>query len=185
MPTERRQLRGVVLTEDKRTERFLRYLLEALGFRARNFEFHSAPKGSGAGEAWVRMRYPKEVKALRSQNFQRGLRLIAVLDGDTVGAATRKKELDRALEDQELDVRKPTDRIATPIPTRNIETWLLCLLGKPDLDETRDYKKGFEKQHSGRERAAISEAVSAWRQMSKNALPSLLDGKEEMRRLDP
>ena len=185
MPTERRQLRGVVLTEDKRTERFFRHLLETLGFKARNFEFQSAPKGSGAGEAWVRMRYPKEVKALRSQSYQRGRRLIAALDGDTVGTTARKRDLDRALEDQELGVRQPADRIATPVPTRNIETWLLCLLGEPDLDEINDYKRAFETKCSGREKSAIREAVSAWRQMSETALPSLLDGKEEMQRLDP
>lgn len=57
MAGERRGIRGVVITEDRRTERFFRRLLVALGFENRGFRFHTAPIGDGAAEAWVRKHF--------------------------------------------------------------------------------------------------------------------------------
>ena len=37
MSSERQKLRGLVLAEDKRTERFFRELLGVLGFKTRSF----------------------------------------------------------------------------------------------------------------------------------------------------
>lgn len=71
MSSERQKLRGLVLAEDKRTERFFRELLGVLGFKTRSFRFETAPPGQGAAEAWVARRYPDEVKVLRSKNFSR------------------------------------------------------------------------------------------------------------------
>ncbi len=85
MASDREKLRGIVLAEDKRTERFCRALLRELGFKVRRFRFETAPAGEGAAEAWVARRYPDEVKVLRSKNYQQALRLIAVRDGDMVG----------------------------------------------------------------------------------------------------
>ncbi len=98
MASDREKLRGIVLAEDKRTERFCRALLRELGFKVRRFRFETAPAGEGAAEAWVARRYPGEVKVLRSKNYQQALRLIAVRDGDLVGVRIRKQELDQPLE---------------------------------------------------------------------------------------
>jgi len=184
MSSERQKLRGLVLAEDKRTERFFRELLDALGFKTRSFRFETAPLGQGAAEAWVARRYPDEVKVLRSKNYQQGLRLIAVRDGDDVGVDNRKQQLDQALESADLVVRQADEGIATPVPTRNIETWLLALLGDANLDETTDYKHHFENEHCTHERSVLRNAAAAWNSIDNTSLHSLRDGKTEMEGLD-
>lgn len=187
MPGDRKGIRGVVLSEDKRTERFFRRLLTDLGFERRRFRFETAPARRGAAEAWVAERYPNEVKVLRSKIYQDGLRLVAVRDGDEVGLVRRKHQLDKTLRNSGLDERQDDEGIATPVPTRNIETWLLALNGVDSLDETEDYKHRFEEQHrhGNAERDALRAAAAAWQEIRPPALPSLLDGKTEMERLDP
>jgi len=183
MSSERRKLRGLVLAEDKRTERFFRKLLKQLGFG--RFNFDTAQKGKGSGEAWVARRYPGEVKVMRTKNFQQSLRLITVRDEDGVGIDTRKQQLDQALQGAGLAVRKANEKIATPVPARNIETWLLALLGIADLNETEDYKRLFENEHSSEESSVGQRAASAWNDFDDTALPSLRDGKAEIQRIDP
>lgn len=184
MPSDRKKLRVTILSEDKRTERFFRSLLVELGFERRRLRFETAPAGRGAAEAWVAGRYPAEVQLLRSKSFQRNLRLIAVRDGDEVGLVTRKAQLDEALRGAGLDVRQPSEGIATPVPTRNIETWLLALLGGASLNETEELKGRFEAEHRD-ESAALRRAAVAWPGHEPQSLPSLRDGQSEMKRLDP
>ncbi len=185
MSSDRKKLRGVVLAEDKRTERFFRELLAVLGLKTRSFRFETAPAGQGAAEAWVARRYPGEVKVLRSRNYQQSLRLIAVLDGNGVGVAGRKQQLDQALQNAGIVVRQTDEGISTPVPTRNIETWVLALLGTDSIDETTDYKHLFENEHRAHERSVLRDAAAAWKTISQESLPSLRDGTTEMERLDP
>ncbi len=185
MPSDRQKLRGLVLAEDKRTERFFRELLGELGFKTRSFRFETAPAGKGAAEAWVTRRYPAEVKVLRSKSYQQGLRLVAVRDGDGVGVGSRKQQLDESLQSAGLAVRQADEGIATPVPTRNIETWLLGLLGDTNLDEITDYKHRFGNEHGTHERSALRDAAAAWNNTDNPSLYSLRDGKTEMERLDP
>ena len=185
MPSDRQKLRGLVLAEDKRTERFFRELLGVLGFKKRSFRFETAPAGKGSAEAWVARRYPDEVKVLRSKNYQQGLRLVAVRDGDGVGVDSRKRQLDQALQSVDLTVRQADEGIATPVPTRNIETWLLALLGADPIDETTDHKHHFENEHGAHETSVLRDAAAAWNSIDNTSLHSLRDGKTEMERLDP
>ncbi|NOY89832.1 MAG: hypothetical protein GXP55_01390 [Deltaproteobacteria bacterium] len=182
MASERGNLRLTVLSEDKRTERFFRELLKSFGFR--KLAFHTAPSGRGSGEAWVTARHVKEIQVLRSRNYQRSLRLIAVRDGDGFGIAARKQQLQDALERAELLPRQSTEGIATPVPSRNIETWLLTLLGAEDVDETADCKHAFEAAHATDERAALKRAAAAWPSIGGTSLPSLRDGVDELKRID-
>ena len=185
MSRERRQLRGVVLAEDKRTERFFRELLKKLGFAPTRFRFETAPKGKGAGDAWVQQRYPKEVQALRSNNYQRGLRLITILDGDHWGHEGRKQQLDSVLRALNLQKRQTLEKIAIPVPTRNIETWLLALLGEEGLDEATDYKDRFQQEQGPQEREALRDAANSWQALTSDEVPSLIDGQMEMARVEP
>jgi hypothetical protein len=185
MPGEKRRLRGVVLTEDKRSERFFRQLLRSMGYEPRRFRFESAPSGRGAAEAWVRKRYCREVHVLRSKCYQLDLCLIAVRDGDQAGVEERKAKLDQELADNGQDRRKPDERIATPVPTWSIETWLLRLLGAADLDEETPYKDRFTMEYGDAEREAIRNAVKGWDAADKTSLPSLLDGRKELERINP
>src|SRR5690606_23515650 len=121
--------------------------------------FDSAPSGTGAAEAWVRKRYPREVRLLRAKRHQRDLCLVAVRDGDCVGVIRRKLELDQELQFEELEPRQAGERIATPVPSWSIETWLLALLGDAELPEDVPGKPEFLKRHRGREREAVLVAV--------------------------
>lgn len=180
------ELRGVVLCEDKLTERFLRRLLASLGFDTqRRIRFDCAPSGQGAAEAWVRKRYPSEVRVLRSKRHQKALCLVAVRDGDRVGVDERKRELDRQLQAEELEPRRADERIATPVPTWSIETWLLALLGAPGLSELESVKAEFTRRHGERATEAIVAAVRAWPEQpgSSSAPASLCDGVAELTRL--
>lgn len=135
MANSRGQIQGVVLVEDRRTERFIRHLLEHLGFdlRGKRIRFVVAPSGEGSGEAFVKRAYPAEVKYLRSRHplcF-----LLAIRDGDGDGVRARKAQLDEVLKESGLAARGEKERIGTPVPTWSIETWLLDLLGEVGLNE--------------------------------------------------
>lgn len=182
----RATMRGVVLCEDKLTERFVRKLLGSLGFDTqRRFRFETAPAGSGSGEAWVRQRYPHEVRLLRSKRHQRDLCLLAIRDGDRLGVDVRKRELDAQLMVEELAPRQAQERIATPVPTWSIETWLLALIDGTELDEGEPYKAELSRRHGERSSAVIAAAVRAWGEggASAAALSSLRDGMNELGRL--
>lgn len=177
-------LRGAVLAEDRRTERFVRALLVDLGFNTRRFRFTTAPSGSGDAKAWVRAQYPNEVRLLRQKNYQR-LGLIAVRDGDNVGVERGKSDLDDALREAAIEKRGADQRISTPVPTWSIETWLLVLLGEEDVDESSSFKEQFEKRYGGKDEGrAIRSAAKEWRTASAPSAPSLEDGREELQRLD-
>lgn len=179
-------MRGVVLCEDKLTEQFLRRLLDALGFDTRRrIRFRTAPAGSGSGEAWVRQRYPHEVRLLRSKRHQRDLCLLAIRDGDRFGIDVRKRELDEQLVTEQLAPRQPEERIATPVPTWSIETWLLALLGDVAVHEGMPTKAELARRHGARTDEAITAAVRAWSEGAAEAsgLPSLRDGSAELTRL--
>jgi len=186
MASERAQLRGALIVEDRRTERFFRELLDCLGFDWHKFRIIPLPNGKGDARAWVRKRYPSEVKLLRQKRHQR-LCLIAVRDGDNTGVAPRKADLDSALCDAGLDPRQKGERIATPVPTWSIETWLLALLGDDTVEETTKTKLAFEKLYPGKEEGrALRDAAQAWRSRADQvpSVPSLKDGKTEMSRID-
>lgn len=184
MASERKSLRGLILVEDKRQERFLRTLLRTLGFELRNFKFDVAPSGKGAAEAWVRKRYPDEVRVLRSKNFQQSLCLVAMRDGDAGGVAARKAELADELTARGYPKRGVAERISTPVPTWSIETWILWLLGQAQVTEAEPCKAAFPPSGMG-ERRAIEAAVEAWPLDPTEAslLPSLADGQGEFAKL--
>jgi hypothetical protein len=188
MAGERAKLRGIILTEDRRTERFIRLLLTTLGYNKALFRYETAPRGAGAGEAWVLRRYAGEVKVLRAKNFQR-LCLIAVRDGDSVGVDARKTELDEALRQAGLDTRQPHERIAAPVPTWAIENWLLDLLEHAEINEdkgpdsARTWKQVFERMYGREETRVLTNAAQAWTS-TETSLPSRGDGRVELARID-
>ena len=179
-------MRGTVLVEDKRSERFVRTLVRKLGYTVRNFRFHTAPSGVGAAEAWVRRQYPKEVHLLRMKNFQKSLCLLAVRDGDNVGILGRKRELDEELQSEGMIPRQADERIATPVSTWSIETWLLTLSGTEAVTEDASKKKEYETEYQSREKTAIANAAGHWLEMSDfvDSIPSIVDGRVELHRID-
>jgi hypothetical protein len=107
------------------------------------------------------------------------------MDGDNADPVRRKGELDGCLRAQGMDPRQADERIALPVPTWSIETWLLALLGE-SVDETTSQKRVFERRYPGKERSALREAAQAWRVRAGGipSVPSLADSRIEMRRLD-
>jgi hypothetical protein len=178
-------MRGVILAEDKRTERFFRHLIGILGFDKRKFRFDTAPAGQGAAEAWVRARYPTEVNWLRSKAYQQQLCLIAIRDGDSVGVHQRKIQLNSALRQKGLQIRQNDERIATPVPTWCIETWLLALHENRHVDEDDSVKNEFNARHRMNEKSVLVLAAQKWRDdpFAGSSLPSLMDGRSEISRL--
>jgi hypothetical protein len=182
MPIERAKFRGTVLVEDRRTERFFRELLVRLGFLDNKLFFRTAPSGKGAASAWVRAQYMGEVRLVRQKRHQR-IFLIVVLDGDSTGMASKKRDLDIALDSP----RHEDERIANLVPTWSIETWLLALLEHSDIDETSSRKQDFERHYPGKqERQGIRDAAQVWRSRAHRipTVPSLADSKTEMKRID-
>ncbi|MGH9752571.1 MAG: hypothetical protein ACREA2_07290 [Blastocatellia bacterium] len=187
MANDRSQIRGTVLVEDRRTERFFRELLVDLGFDKRKITFKPAPSGRGDAGDWVRAQYPAEVNLLRQKRHQRRLFLLAARDGDNEGLAKRKADLDRALDEQALDARQDSERIVTPVPTWSIETWLLALLGDATVDEDESRKRDFERRYPGKQEGqTLQDAAQAWRSKADQipSVPSLADSKTEMNRMD-
>ena len=186
MANERSRIRGTVLVEDRRTERFFRELLVGLGFDKRKITFKTAPSGRGDAGDWVRAQHPGEVTLLRQKRYQR-LFLLAVRDGDNDGVVIRKADLDHALREKGLDARQDDERIVTPVPTWSIETWLLALLGDATIDENESRKRDFERRYPGKQEGqALQDAAQAWRSKADQtpSVPSLADGKTEMNRMD-
>jgi len=186
MPSELSKFRGTILVEDTRTERFFRELLIHLGFERHKLRFRPAPKGRGDAKAWIRAQsqYPLEVRILRKKSYER-IFLITAIDGDNNDPETRKTQLDHALQAEGLRARQDEERIAIPVPTWSIETWLLALLDH-EVDEESSKKNSFEGYYPPKdERAALREAARQWQRKSDRipTVPSLADGKSEMGRI--
>jgi hypothetical protein len=133
----------------------------------------------------VRQRYPREVRELRSKRHQRDLCLLAIRDGDRFGTDVRKRELDEQLVSTQLAPRQAAERIATPVPTWSIESWILALLGDTELHEGEPTKAVLVRRHGERIGEAIAAAARAWCEgmAAASTLPSLRDGVDELARL--
>lgn len=132
--------RFIVLCEDRRHESFVRSWLIKCGVDKRCIRVKPAPLAKGSAENYVREKYPGEVRILRSKANQQNLGLIAVIDGDKLGFIARKKQLDEALVAADMTARSHNEQICIFAPTRNIETWVYCLIRKSIVDEKTDYK---------------------------------------------
>lgn len=129
-----------VLAEDVRHQNFVRrYLLKA-GLAYHEFKAEPIPKGSGgAGEQWVRKRYPHVVKKCRARSASAKTALIVIVDADVGEVSQRLRQLEGSLKEEGVASRQASETIAHFIPRRNIETWVLHLRGE-GVNEQEDYK---------------------------------------------
>ncbi len=143
-----RRAQLVLLCEDRQHEAFVRRFLAAMGWETRAMRVEKAPGGRGAGEQFVRERFPLELKAHRSRPVSQAL--VVMIDGDHEGVDARLRRLAQACRDAGVAERAETERVAVIIPTWNIETWLAYLDGKrveegdphhPKLARERDCQK--------------------------------------------
>lgn len=133
----------VLLCEDKKTETFVRTFLSHRNFKLRDFTILLLPgSDGGAGEQWVRRKYPEQLKAIRQQP---NAYLIVVIDADGGTIDKRHRDLEEACKAESISPRDNRDKnVLQIIPRRNIETWLAYLDGK-NIDETTDYKQKCKK----------------------------------------
>jgi hypothetical protein len=125
-----RASRIIVLAEDQRHQRFVRYYLYRLGYAQHEIRFETVPNGRGCGEQWVRERCSQAVAECRARNARAATALVVAIDADTRSVNERRNQLPGD--------RSPNEAIAFLIPKRHIETWVLCLNGET-VDEEVDY----------------------------------------------
>ena len=119
----------------------IRRYLRKKGLSPHQLRFNPLREGQGSGEQGVRQSYPSEVGALRKRQARAQTALIVVIDADTATVEYRLGQLDESLKRNEMRSVDPnTERIARLVSRRNIETWILCLIGEP-VDEETDHKR--------------------------------------------
>lgn len=134
-----RRVQLVLLCEDKQQEVFGRRFLNAVGWETRSMRVEKAPAGRGAGEQFVRERFPRELKAHRSRPVSQVL--VVMMDGDAEGPMARLNQLDKACREGGIAERARDERVAVFIPTWNIETWLAYLDGESVEEGRPDYPR--------------------------------------------
>jgi hypothetical protein len=121
----------VLLAEDKQQQSFLRRLLLSWGFPSHKPRLLPVPAGKMAGEQYVRVNFPKEVRELRRKRGQVARRLVVATDADRLAVEDRRRTLLEELARQSLDPPQPGEGILLLFPKRNIETWIYYLMGNP------------------------------------------------------
>ncbi len=151
----RRYTKVVVLAEDRRHCSFVKRFLEQRGIDSGRIRLKPSPAGRGAGEQFVRRKFPTEVDYLRRRPHL-CLGLVAVIDCDVRTIQERQRQLDDALTSENQASRTNEEAIAVLMPRRNIETWIHHLRGN-DVTETDDYAPNVQNQDI---RPAADEFVS-------------------------
>lgn len=134
-----RKVQLVLLCEDKQHEAFARRFLNEMGWEMRALRVEKAPGGRGAGEQFVRNRFPLELKVHRSRPVSQAL--VVLIDGDAEGTAARLQHLAEACRETSVPERTGDERVAVFVPTWNIETWLAYLDGEDVTEGRRDYPR--------------------------------------------
>jgi hypothetical protein len=178
-----KQIRAVILCEDKQQEVFARTFLTTCGIRILRVQINPDP-GKGSGEQYVRRNYPKEVKAFRTNySAQPDTRLVVMIDADTHSVEKRCQEMDRLLQEAGMPARQPAERIGVFIPRRNIETWIYFLQGQ-SVDEEAAYPK-FRKNESVCKPYVTTLAQNYRQPLSDHAPASLKAACRETARIFP
>ena len=160
-----RQVRAVVLCEDRAHWHFARAFLVACGWKERQITPRIAPTAKGAAEQWVREKFPEELNTYRCNARQR-ICLIVIIDGDRQDVETRIRALEAA------NQRQPKEHAAIFVPCRSIETWIAYLNGQP-VDETTAYHQ-FKVGHSRAKPAETLADHCTHRRPLADAPPSLV-----------
>lgn len=127
----------VLLCEDKRHEQFCRRFLSERGVSHRRIRSLVAPPGCGDAKAWVRERYPMELKAYRAKANHLTNSLVVMTDVDQETHQQRRSSLENACQLAGITDATLNERILVALPKWAIETWILNLMGEPLPEETR------------------------------------------------
>lgn len=170
--------RVIVLAEDDRQQRLVRRYLYRLGYEIKEIRFADLPNGRGSGEQWVRARYANEVREYRSRSARAKTLLIAI-DADTETVERRRSQLDELL----TTPRTGAEMIVHLIPKRNVETWVLCLIGEIVTEEMDYRQRKLDEQIK-----PAANALFDWSRIAAkipaSCLPPLSVAISELRRLE-
>jgi hypothetical protein len=181
----------VVLCEDLQAQVFIRRVLLRCGVtRIRCLPLPSTAV-RGAGDDYVRKRYPRELQAWRAQRAAAATGLVVHIDADPGNTvAQRHAQLADAARQAKIAPRGPDDAIAELVPKRNVETWIYALdptlAPRPaQLDEHTEYRKLKDREHLAGAAAThfADHARAGTSPPEAAAVPSLTDGLSEFRRL--
>ncbi len=161
----------VILAEDLRTERFVRYFLKRLKYNERDLRAIQVPQGSA--EQFVRQQYPKELRAMRQRRATTVL--VVVVDADNYSVGQRLGQLAMALSKQSIPAPRDGECVVLLVPKRNIETWILNLVGNA-VNETDEYKPRSGSQPAQRLEGDLRPAAERFYDLSRAgaALPETL-----------
>ena len=135
-----RSVRLTLLCEDKQHRVFAHRFFKAWDWKLREWKPIIAPAGRGAAEQFVRMEFPRQLKALREKGDEQVF-LVVLIDGDAAGTRQRRRQIDEACREEGIDPPTDAERVLVCVPTWNIETWLVYLTDG-DVDESvSDYPR--------------------------------------------
>lgn len=170
-----------ILCEDKQTQCFMWYFLVAHHINSRKIRCLPLPL-SGCGEQYVRENYPKELKKIRSKNFN-NIILFVCLDADVYTVSDREQELDAECKRQNILCRSDTEPVAFFVPKRNIETWIQWLADKSAINEIDEYPHKRRKEAECKPQAEKLADMFIQNTDLSFALPSVQSAKKEYDRL--
>ena len=176
-----RNVQIVLLCEDQQHEVFARRFLKKAGWGIRELRVEKAPQGRGAGEQYVRHRFPTELADFRRRTL-RSKALIVLLDGDKRGMQGRLDDLAGACELRGIPVRQDDDRVFVLIPTRSIETWFAYLDGDTVDEKDTVYRRLSKPSECQRHVDAVTDMCQR-QQLRNPAPPSLIAACKEYARL--
>jgi hypothetical protein len=133
-----KNVKVVIICEDKAQESFVREFLRHRNFKHRNIRTLPLSNGKGAGDASVSKRFPAELKAIRTRSEAL---LIAVIDADKKAFNIRHNELDQECKKAQIEPRTSAERVVVAVPRRNIESWFVYLTGGAANEETDEWKR--------------------------------------------
>ena len=169
-----------ILCEDKLTQCYIRRFLTAQGISGRRI--HSLPlPAAGCGEQYVRQQYPKYLKALRTNNFNSNI-LIVAIDADTKTFKERKKQLEESCIMCGIPSRTKKDKLLIFIPKRNIEKWVKYFYGE-SVDEETDCSHFLNGHESDCYKAADNMSDLFSKENFDSTLTALQDAYEEYKAL--
>ena len=173
-----RRVQLVLLCEDTQTESFLRQTFRKLGWHPRDIRVQKSPHGRGAGEQWVRVRYPTELRELRRRHADRAL--VVMVDADRRTVAQRHQAFDEECDRQQVPRRTAEERIIFLVPKRHVETWLAYLEGD-SFDEDTVAKPQGTKPRCCKQHARALAAMCRAGELRSPAPPSLEAACDEYR----
>lgn len=171
--------RIILLCEDSQTDAFVRRFLRHRRIRGRDITTLPLPGGRQSGEQWVRERYPRQLKAIRSRS---GVCLITVIDADTWSGNERREQLRAECERQGIPPAQPDDPVLVFVPRRNLETWLAYLEGK-EVNEQDSYRRLAREGDCARHVSELVRMCTKDQRLREPAPPSLQEACMEYPRL--